>query len=77
MDGKLAENPAAAEYTQKMQQVTARARKCMLAAQQPQKRYYDQHHVKVDHDVGADVLLSTRHLQLKVLNIGSQNLMPK
>ncbi len=51
LDDKLTENPAAAEYAQKMQQLTARARNCMLFAQQRQKRYYDQHHVKVNYEV--------------------------
>jgi len=77
LNNKLTEYPASAEYVQKMQQLTARARKCMLAAQQRQKRYYDQRHVQADHDVGADVLLSTRHLKLKVLSVGSNKLMPK
>ena len=74
---KTTENTGSADYAQKMQQIIARARKCMLAAQQRQKRYYDQKHVAADHDVGVDVLLSTKHLKLKQLSIGSNKLMPK
>ena len=73
---RFTENTASAEYAQRMQQLTARARKCMLAAQQRQKRYYDQHRITVEHDVGSEVLFSTKHLTLKVLNIGSNKLMP-
>ncbi len=47
----------------------------MLAAQQKQKRYYDQHHLNVKHDVGSQVLLSRKHPTLKVLSIGSNKLM--
>ncbi len=36
-----------------------------------------QHYLQVEHDVGADTLLSTRHLKLKVLSNGSSNLMSK
>ena len=49
----------------------------MLAAQQRQERYYDQHHLNVEHDVGFQVLPYIKHLTLKVLSIGSNNLMPK
>ncbi len=48
----------------------------MLAAQQRQTGYYDQHHLNVEHDVGFQVLPSTKHLTRKVLSIGSNNLMP-
>ena len=74
---RCTENIASAEYAQPMQQLTARARKCMLAAQQRQKRYNDQHRISVEHDVGSEVLLSTKHLTLKVLSIGSNKLMLK
>ena len=46
----------------------------MLAAQQGQKRYHEQHHLNVEHDVGSQVLLSNKHLTLKVLSIGSNKL---
>jgi len=59
---RFTENIASAEYAQRIQQLTARARKCMLAAQQRQKVYYDQHRNNVEHDVGSEVLLSTKHL---------------
>ncbi len=74
---RFTENIASAEDAQRMQQLTARARKCMLAAQQRQKCYHDQHRINVEHDVGSEVLLSTKHLTLKVLSIGSNKLMPK
>jgi len=49
----------------------------MLAAQQRQKHYFDQCHIHIEHDVDADVLLSTRNLKLKVLTIGSNKLISK
>ena len=55
--GMSTENTNSAEYAGKMQQITAKARKCMLAAQQWQKHYYDQKHIAADHGVGTDVLL--------------------
>ena len=41
----------------------------MLAAQQKQRRYYEEHHLNVEHDVGSQVLLSNEHLTLKLLSI--------
>ena len=44
-DGELptlpAVNPASDEFAANMRALTARAKRCMMAAQQRQKRYYD------------------------------------
>ena len=70
-------NPAAGELASKMQQLTARAKKFMFAAQQRQKHYYDTKRSEAVYQVGAQLLLSTVGLTLKVLSMGTEKLQPK
>ncbi len=58
-------NPAFAAYAQPMQTTIARAKTCMLNAQQRQKHYYDRRHVPYVCDAGAEVLLATTILHLR------------
>ena len=48
-----------------------------MAAQQRQKRYYDENRTDVAYAVGTDMLLSSANLDLKVLKTGTQKLAPK
>ena len=70
-------NPAAGELAIKLQQLTARAKKFMFAAQQRQKHYYDTKRSEAAYVVGAQLLLSTVGIRLKVLTIGTERLQPK
>ncbi len=58
-----------------MQTTIARARTCMLNAQQRQKPYYDRKHVPSVFDVAADVLLATTNLHLRTT--GTRKLIPR
>ena len=60
---------------QHMQTTIARARTCMLNAQQRQKPYYDRKHVPSVFDVAADVLLATTNLHLRTT--GTRKLIPR
>ena len=75
--GKAAatKNPASGEFLRKMQTLAARAQKCMCAAQQRQKRYYDLKHRFQQHGIGDQVLLSTKTLQIKT--VGTPKLWPR
>lgn len=73
--GQPTKNPASGEFVQKMQSILARAKQCMLAAQQRQKRYYDKYHKFQEHGIGEQVLLSTENLQLKTA--GTAKLLPR
>jgi len=48
-----------------MQQTLAKAKRCMLDAQQRQKHYYDGRHKPSDFLVGILVLLATKFLNLR------------
>ena len=65
------------EFAAEMRNITARAKRCMMAAQQRQKRYYDENRTGVSYTVGTKVLLSTANLALKVLTTGTRKLAPK
>ena len=58
-----------------MQTTIARAKTCMLNAQQRQKHYYDKRHVPSVFDVGAEVLLATTNLHLRTT--GTRKLIPR
>lgn len=58
-----------------MQQTLAKAKRCMLDAQQRQKRHYDSRHKPSDHPVGNLVLLATRYLNLNTG--GTKKLWPR
>ena len=70
-------NPAAGEFADHIRSLIARTRRCMLAAQQRQKRYYDERRTDAAFSVGTKVLLSTANLALKVLTTGTRKLAPK
>ncbi|KAL3155643.1 hypothetical protein ABBQ32_14151 [Trebouxia sp. C0010 RCD-2024] len=72
----MVKNPAAGELATKMQTLTARA-KNMFAAQQRQKHYHDTKGSEAVYQVGAQLLLSTVGLRLKVLSTGTDKLLPK
>ena len=75
--GKAAatKNPASGEFLHQMQNLLARAQKCICAAQQRQKRYYDMHHKFQEHGIGEQVLLSTKNLNIKTT--GTPKLWPR
>jgi transposase InsO family protein len=68
-------NPSALKLTEHMQELQARAKKCLIAAQQRQKRYADDGRRDVTFAVGDKVLLSTKNLKLKFA--GTRKLLPK
>ncbi len=68
-------NPASAAFAQHMQTTIARAKTCMLNAQQRQKHYYDKRHVPSVFEVGAEVLLATTNLHLRTT--GTRKLIPR
>ena len=70
-------NPASENFAAKMCMLTARAKRCMMAAQQRQKRYYDENRPDKSYAVGTPMLLSTANLNLKVLKTGTRKLAPK
>ncbi len=69
-------NPASTEFAARMRALTATTKRCMLAAQQRQKRYCDESRTEVAYAVGTKVLLSTAHLDLKVLRAGTRKVAP-
>jgi len=68
-------NPASTAYAQHLVETIARAKRCMLNAQQRQKQYYDKKHVPSVFDLGAQVLLATTNLNLRVS--GTRKLIPR
>ncbi len=72
-------NPASGELALKMQHLTARVKKCMFAAQQRQKFYYDSGRSDYVYKVGDHLLLSTAGItnSVKVKSVGTEKLLPK
>ena len=68
-------NPASAALATHLQQTIARAKRCMLNAQQRQKHYYDKRHVPSVFQVGTQVLLATTDLYLRTT--GTRKLIPR
>ncbi len=68
-------NPASAKYSLHMQQTLAKAKRCMLDAQQRQKHYYNGRHKPSDFLVGNLVLLATKFLNLRTG--GTKKLWPR
>ena len=68
-------NPASAKYSLHMQQTLAKAKRCMLDAQQRQKHYYNGRHKPSDFLVGNLVLLATKFLNLRTG--GTRKLWPR
>jgi hypothetical protein len=71
--------PHAARFSTDMQSAMAEAKKCMEAAQQRMKVYYDKHRRDVTFAVGDKVLLSTKHINLQRAGGGEscRKLMPR
>jgi hypothetical protein len=71
--------PHAARFSTDMQSAMAEAKKCMEAAQQRMKVYYDKHRRDVTLAVGDQVLLSTKHINLQRAGGGEscRKLMPR
>ena len=57
--------PSAAQFADRISNGIATAKHCMEAAQQRQKRYYDQHRRDVTFELGTDVLLSTKNIHMR------------
>ena len=71
--------PTAAEFARSMSEAHAAAKRCMQAAQQRQKVYYDSDRRDVVFRVGEKVLLSTKNIKLQGVGHATtvQKLMPK
>jgi Chromo (CHRromatin Organisation MOdifier) domain len=67
--------PAAAKFTEHMQESLQLAKQSMQAAQQRQKHYADAHRRDLSLSVGDMVLLHTKNLKLK--SVGSRKLLPR
>ena len=70
-------NLASNEFAAEMRNITARAKCCMMAAQQRQKRDYDENTTNASYTVGTKVPLSTANLALEVLKTGTCKVTPK
>jgi hypothetical protein len=57
--------PSAASFADRMQEGLTTAKKCLVAAQQRQKRQYDKSHREVSFNEGDQVLLSTKHINMR------------
>ena len=57
------------------EKAVAKAKICLQAAQQRQKKYADQHRLDVQYDVGQLMWLSSQHVTLKA--VGSRKLLPR
>jgi hypothetical protein len=69
-------HPASAAFVERLQSSLSFARKCLIAAQQIQKAFADQHRIKKVYKVGDKLLLSTKYLNLKHSE-KSRKLLPK
>ena len=58
-----------------MQSIIARAKRCMLNAQQRQRHYYNQKHVPSVFEVDSQVLLATTNQHLRTT--GTRKLIPR
>ena len=67
--------PQLHRFTQDQQMFLTRARRCLQAAQDRQKYYFDRHVSPVKFQVGQKVLLSTKNINLA--HPGSNKLLPK
>ena len=62
-------NPCAHKYLDNIDQAMQKARKCLDAAQQRQKKYADQHRTELSFEIGDEVPLSTEHIPLRSVGI--------
>ena len=68
-------NPSAHKYLVNIYQALQKARKCLDAAQQRQKKYVDQHMTELSFGIGDEVLLNTEHIPLR--SVGTRKLLMK
>ena len=64
---KPRKNKEAADYIGNVERAIARAKICLQAAQQRQKKYADAHRVDLQFNVGDKVFLSSKHVTLKAV----------
>jgi hypothetical protein len=57
--------PSAAQFADRMSDGLISAKKCLAAAQQRQKAYYDKSHREISFTIGEEVLLSTKHIHMR------------
>ena len=71
--------PAAANFADRMAEGLSHAKKCLEAAQQRQKRYYDQHHRDLSFAAGDMVMLNTKNIHMRTAKgrRSTPKLMPK
>ncbi len=67
MAKKPSKNKEAVDYIGNIEKAIARAKVCLQAAQQRQKKYADAHRVDLQFNVGDKVFLSSRHIALKAV----------
>jgi hypothetical protein len=68
-------NDAVDNIAARIQSVVSDAKKCLVAAQQRQKAYADEFRHDVEFDIGTEVLLSTKHINIKMK--GTPKLLPR
>jgi hypothetical protein len=66
---------AAVNFASRIQIVVNDAKKCLIAAQQRQKAYADRYRRDIEFAVGSEVLLSTKHINIKMK--GTSKLLPR
>ena len=72
---KAVKDPRAVDFIGNIEKAVAKAKVCLQAAQQRQKKYADQHRLDVHYDVGQLVWLSSQNVTLKA--VGSRKLLPR
>ena len=66
---------AVTDFIGNIEKAVAKAKVCLQAAQQRQKKYADQHRLDMHYDVGQLVWLRSQHVTLKA--VGSRKLLPR
>jgi hypothetical protein len=69
-------NPDAASWLDRREQALAEAKRCLEAAQQRQKAWYDRSRRRVEYEPGELVMLTTEHMRVKDSSV-SRKLMPR
>ena len=75
LDLKPKKDPAAYDFVGNIEKALTRARFCLQAAQQRQKRYADDKRIDLQFKVGDAVYLSSEHIILKA--VGARKLLPR
>ena len=66
---KPSKDPSAADYIGNIQKAIVKAKRCLQAAQQRQKKYADKHRTERHFQVGDMVWLNGRHITLKAVGV--------